>query len=186
MRLFPVWLFIAVFLYACTPSGGQKNPVMEEFKKVDESLKKSGEQLDNTINKLKDQNGLAPELEKLQQQATGINDYIDSLIDLFKKQPEDDLGYSGQLMLNQKAGMVLHTKIKEFGAMAAEAAGTDSAKAKIASYLPLSTPGMAKAGERWEESYFKMIPCVAAMTLLYKFKLDVKNCVQYLVKSKAV
>jgi gliding motility-associated protein GldM len=118
----------------------------------------------------------------------GVYDYIQGLKNTIleeaggdrnnstKSFKEDNLDIATRLMVEKGEGKKLYTKLDQYKK---DLISIDTSIAKeFATSLPidLSTPPTQNKGNKsWEAAYFRMVPTVAALTMLSKFQNDVKT-----------
>jgi gliding motility-associated protein GldM len=123
-----------------------------------------------------------------------MNDYIENLKkDILKAADfdparkgdstfkEDNQDVATRLMVEEKKGIELFKKLEQFKKDMIALGATSplpALGAELTTYLKqidLSTPPSKQGSKNWEQSYFHMVPTVAAITMLSKFQNDVKT-----------
>lgn len=90
---------------------------------------------------------------------------------------EGELNIATRLMVKQGKGKELLKRLTEFKNNIVGVAG-DSLRAEIEKLLQLNLEkpkSLTGSKKNWEESYFHMVPTVAALTILSKFQNDIKT-----------
>ena len=178
--------------------------ILNAFKTVNNSLEKTneivsistGDIMTSLQAKLSD-SGTAkkakiwhPVAVNMQGYSTSVYDYIQSLKEEILKEAgadynkkdstydEGELNIATRLMVKQGKGKELLKRLTEFKTQASKIGG-DSLITVIEKLIqvniekPKSLTGDKK--KNWEESYFHMVPTVAALTILSKFQNDIKT-----------
>ena len=124
-----------------------------------------------------------------------MNDYIDELKKTLLKnagfdptrkkdgQPdstykEDNQDIATHLMVEEKKGQELLTKLRNYKAAMKNLGATPEMQSEIDEYLKqidLTPPPSKNGNKTWEDGYFHMVPTVAALTILSKFQNDIKT-----------
>ncbi len=93
-----------------------------------------------------------------------------------KKFKEDNLDIATHLLVEKGKGKELYSKLDQYQK---SLLGIDTAIAREfngTSFIDLTMPKTSNKGNNtWEAAYFRMVPTVAAITILSKFQNDVKN-----------
>jgi hypothetical protein len=168
-------LTILVTLMAgCGEKKNASDKIMEEFKKVDGSLRQSNKALANDTT-----GGYSPILIRLRWQGDEVVAYMDSLKNILLASGEDDLTAPETLMLSQKQGGILYGKLHDFTSAALDGVvGSDSVAAEINDLMqPFVSDADNKEKRNWAKKNFERLPVAAAVTLLSKFENDVRNCI---------
>ncbi|QES90665.1 type IX secretion system motor protein PorM/GldM [Rhizosphaericola mali] len=176
--------------------------VLTAFRTVNQSLENSNaliDDKDNTIfkslaEKLKDPKTIqlaqvwAPKADKARELSEGIITYINGISNQVKTASgfdpakgeesfdESNLDAPTRILVDQKEGDKLYQKLKDYHD--AMLAIDPKIAAQFSKTLPLSLaiPKVEdKSNKSWASAYFNMTPAVAAVTILTKFKNDVKN-----------
>ncbi|MDX1955100.1 MAG: gliding motility protein GldM [Chitinophagaceae bacterium] len=127
-----------------------------------------------------------PKAQQVQSLTKSLNDYISGLkSEILKranfdpatgKYKEDNLDIATRLMVEKGEGKTLFQKLTQFKK---DILAVDPAIGKeFANSLPIDLsmpPTKNKGNNSWESSYFRMVPTVAALTILSKFQNDVKT-----------
>jgi len=135
-----------------------------------------------------------PKAEQAVLLSKGINDYINDLKKQILKNAdfdparkgdstfkEDNQDVATKLMITENKGKELFNKLTKYkqDMIALGASSPNPAlKDDIASFLKqidLSTPPSSQGNKNWEQTYFHMVPTVAAITILSKFQNDIKT-----------
>jgi gliding motility-associated protein GldM len=176
--------------------------ILNAFKTVNNSLEKSNTVVQASTNDLMSslQTKLTdpgtrekaliwvPHAQRVQQYTEGVYKYIQHLKDTILKlagadfskkdssYKEDNLDITTRLMIDKGNGKKLYNMLDQYQK---DLLNIDPAiKAQFANSLPinLSTPKTQnKSNRTWEAAYFRMVPTVAALTILSKFQNDVKT-----------
>ena len=173
--------------------------ILNAFKTVNGSIGRSNDMIDNKNQKVikqleaekKNQPEKVEELMKIVTQVKGksndVTGYIKGLEDQLNKMSEkdDDLEPATRLLVEGKDGVTLKEKLEGFK----KDVTTSMGKYTLPSDIPVDvTPPKTENAEaaKWEFAYFHMVPKIAALTILNKFKNDVKNteamCMERLAK----
>jgi len=172
--------------------------ILNAFKTVNGSLGRSNEMIDTKNAKVmkqleaekKNQPEKVAELLKIvndiQGKSAEVTKFIGELeTELNKSENDADLEVGTRLLAEGKKGEELKTKLDGFKTEVAKA----MTKYPLPSDIPVDvTPPKLKDGKTstWEFAYFHMVPKIAALTILNKFKNDVKNseamCMERLAK----
>lgn len=130
-----------------------------------------------------------PVAQNMQRISVTLNDYIQSLKDEILKEAgadynkkdstydEGELNIATRLMVKQGKGKELLKRLTEFKQQASHIGG-DSLVSKIDKLLQINLgkpKSLTGSKKNWEESYFHMVPTVAALTILSKFQNDIKT-----------
>jgi len=161
--------------------------ILNAFKTVNGSINRSNSMIDSKNEKVikqleaerKNQPEKVEELMKMvksvQDKSNDLSGYIDGLEKQLEKAESDaDLEVGTRLLAEGKDGDLLRTKLETFKT---DIAGIMT-KYQLPSEIPVDvTPPKTESGEKvsWQMAYFHMVPKVAALTILNKFKNDVKN-----------
>ena len=100
-----------------------------------------------------------------------VVNYLEQLKTTLKNVPADDLTAVEDLMIKKGKGKELYEKLEQYNN---DLIGLDAGYHSVYKDPPvdLSHP---KTSKTWQESYFKMVPAFAAITLLSKFQNDIRN-----------
>src|SRR5688572_24386844 len=175
--------------------------ILNAFKTVNNSLEKTNEVVNASTDdimislqeKLGEQ-GTAekakiwyPKAQQVQQYTKGVYDYIAELKTKImqgakydpasgKDKGVDNLDVSTRIMVEKGDGKLLYKKLEDFKK---QILAIDPAIASaFSTSLPinLEKPKTVNKGNKsWEAAYFRMVPTVAALTILSKFQNDVKT-----------
>ena len=129
-----------------------------------------------------------PNAEKAQKMTADLNDYIQKLKDQILTEAgadyakgdssykDDNLDIATRIMVEHGAGKELYTKLQQYRK---DILAIDpKINSEFGNSLPinLQKPKTQNKGNRnWEDAYFRMVPTVAALTILSKFQNDVKT-----------
>jgi gliding motility-associated protein GldM len=129
-----------------------------------------------------------PHAVKVQELTTTLNNYIQGIkdkilleagADYAKKDStykDDNLDIATRLLVDKGEGKVLYNKLKQYQV---DLLAIDPTIAKqFATSLPINLEKpqtQNKGNNTWEAAYFRMVPTVAALTILSKFQNDVKT-----------
>ena len=129
-----------------------------------------------------------PHAEKVQKLTQDLNAYIQGLKDFILKEAgqdltkkdssykEDNLDIATRLMVDKGEGKKLYDRLKNYQQ---EILGLDPLiQSQFANSLPINLQRpktQSKSNNTWETAYFRMVPTVAALTILSKFQNDVKT-----------
>lgn len=132
-----------------------------------------------------------PKATEAQRLTKEMNDYIESLKALIMKEAdfdpvkngdstfkEDNQDIATRLMVEEGKGKELHARLQQYkNAMAKIAPELGKEVENYLRQINLDIPhSKAKGGNKtWEGSYFRMVPTVAATTMLTKFQNDIKT-----------
>lgn len=176
--------------------------ILNAFKTVNNSLEKSNEVVGNSTSELmtslqakttdeaNKEKALIwyPKAQQATQMSSDVFTFIQELKDQIlkdadgdpndkdKKFKEDNLDIATHLLVEKGKGKELYERLDKYqkGLL-----GIDTAIAsefKSTPFIDLTTPKSANKGNKtWEAAYFRMVPTVAAITILSKFQNDVKN-----------
>ena len=162
--------------------------ILNAFKTVNGSIDNSNAMIDTKIEKVK--KGLAAEaknqpekvaelmriLTEVQSKSADVTKYIKGLEgELNKAEGDADLEVGTRLLAEGKDGDLLRVKLEAFKTDVTKS----MSKYPLPSAIPVdvSPPKGEGGGEKmsWQMAYFHMVPKIAALTILNKFKNDVKN-----------
>ena len=176
--------------------------ILNAFKTVNNSLEatnkvvnaSTGEIMTSLQLKLKDEGTREraqtwlPHAQKTQQLTTDLYDYIQKFKDQILKEAgadfakgdssykDDNLDIATRIMVEHGGGKELYKRLDQYKK---DILALDTAIAqKFATSLPinLAKPKTHNKGNKtWEDAYFRMVPTVAALTILSKFQNDVKT-----------
>lgn len=171
--------FLLFWMHCQSPS----DQIKDAFDTVDNSLKKSNDVLENsidglysTINSVRQKNEqLALNADLIYLSTKLVSEHIDSLKEVMKL--EDSLGtnltIASNLLVSTTTGDILR---KELMNVYISAKSYSSSKAKQAELdSTLQSFREIQFNEDWEKIYFEKTPTVAAMTVLSKYQNDCKN-----------
>ena len=129
-----------------------------------------------------------PNAEKAQKMTIELNDYIQKLKDQILKEAganfasgdssykDDNLDIATRIMVEHGEGKNLYNKLQKYKT---DILAIDpKINVEFGTSLPinLAKPKTKNKGNRnWEDAYFRMVPTVAALTILSKFQNDVKT-----------
>lgn len=129
-----------------------------------------------------------PKAEEVKKHTTELYDYIAKLKDQILRESgyepekgkldykEDNLDVATRILVDKGAGKELFKKLQDYEN---KVVGVDSAIAKEFRHnlaIDLRMPKTkSKVNNNWESAYFRMVPTVAALTILSKFQNDVKT-----------
>lgn len=173
LKLLPI-ICIGVLIASCNSSSDK---ILEDFKTVDNSLEKTNKKLDDTNSKLSEK--AAPEVVSvIKPQADSlyllIEDLKTKLRNISQKMDTndemDDLVSSNQLMIEQKNSDKLFTKVEAFQELCASKVKGEAIEGKINDLF-----SGYRQNKKIQETLFKNMPTVAALTLLSKFQNDVRQ-----------
>jgi len=133
-----------------------------------------------------------PHAEKAQQMSTDLYNYIQKFKDQILKEAgadyakgdssykDDNLDIATRIMVEHGGGKELYSKLEQYKKeiLAIDAKEGGQIAAKFGNSLPLSLDKpktQNKGNKSWEDAYFRMVPTVAALTILSKFQNDVKT-----------
>ena len=133
-----------------------------------------------------------PHAEKAQQMSTDLYNYIQKFKDQILKEAgadyskgdssykDDNLDIATRIMVEHGGGKELYNRLdqykKEILAIDAKEGGQIAAKFGNSLPISLAKPKTQNKGNKsWEDAYFRMVPTVAALTILSKFQNDVKT-----------
>jgi len=174
--------------------------ILNAFKTVNKSLESSNQIVDaststlvSSLEKKKEDpttkakaEEWAPRAEQAVNFAKDVNGFITSLKNQILKEAnfnpetgkfkEDNLDIATRIMVEKGAGKELYSKLDKFKK---DILGIDPLiKAEFEQTLPINLEKPAtknKGNNTWEAAYFRMVPTVAALTILSKFQNDVKS-----------
>lgn len=176
--------------------------ILNAFKTVNRSLETTNTTVDNStstlLTSLKDKLGdpqtkeraaiWSPKADQVHQYAQSVYTYIQGLKDQILKSAggdpnnpnksfkEDNLDIATRLMVDKGEGKALYAKLDQFKK---DILNVDPEIAKnFANSLQIDLsmpPTKNKGNNDWSSAYFRMVPTVAAMTILSKFQNDVKT-----------
>jgi gliding motility-associated protein GldM len=129
-----------------------------------------------------------PNAQKVQGYAKGVYDYIQGLKDNILKQAggdpndphksfkEDNLDIATRMMVDKGEGKKLFKMLEDFkkNVLAVDPSIAKSFENSLQIDLT-KPPTKNKGNNTWEAAYFRMVPTVAAMTILSKFQNDVRT-----------
>ena len=133
-----------------------------------------------------------PHAEKAQQMSTDLYNYIQKFKDQILNEAgadyakgdssykDDNLDIATRIMVEHGGGKELYNRLdqykKEILAIDAKEGGQIAAKFGNSLPISLAKPKTQNKGNKsWEDAYFRMVPTVAALTILSKFQNDVKT-----------
>jgi len=133
-----------------------------------------------------------PHAEKAQQMSTDLYNYIQKFKDQILKEAgadyakgdssykDDNLDIATRIMVEHGGGKELYNKLEQYKKeiLAIDAKEGGQIAAKFGNSLPISLAKpktQNKGNKSWEDAYFRMVPTVAALTILSKFQNDVKT-----------
>jgi gliding motility-associated protein GldM len=176
--------------------------ILNAFKTVNNSLEKTNEVVNSSTaeimtslqNKLKDDGTREraqtwlPKAQKTQELTTDLYNYIQKFKDQILTEAganfskgdstykDDNLDIATRIMVEHGGGKELYKKLEQYKK---DILAIDTAIAQnFSTSLPinLSKPRTSNKGNKtWEDAYFRMVPTVAALTILSKFQNDVKT-----------
>jgi gliding motility-associated protein GldM len=129
-----------------------------------------------------------PKADSVQKMTKDLNDYIQKLKDQILKEAganfasgdssykDDNLDIATRIMVEHGEGKSLYNKLKKYKDDILKI--DPKITAEFGNTLPihLEKPKTRNKGNRtWEDAYFRMVPTVAALTILSKFQNDVKT-----------
>lgn len=173
--------------------------ILNAFKTVNNSITNSNVMIDTKNEKVvksleaekKNQPEKVEELMKIvnnvKSQSSDLANYITGLEEQLDKlsEKDDDLEPATHLFIEGKDGAALKQKLEDYKKNITATMG----KYSLASEIPISVaPPKTENAEaaKWEFAYFHMVPKIAALTILNKFKNDVKTteamCLERLAK----
>lgn len=176
--------------------------ILNAFKTVNDSLEKTNTVVNNSTNtiitsfqeKMTDPTTAEkarlwyPKAEQVVTQSKTISDYIEGLKNQILKNADfnpaegdssykmDNLDIATRLMVDQGAGKTLLKNLTEYKANILKI--DPEINAEFANNLPinLNMPVTQNKGNNtWEAAYFRMVPTVAALTILSKFQNDIRT-----------
>lgn len=93
-----------------------------------------------------------------------------------KKFKEDNLDIATHLLVEKGKGKELYNQLDDYQKKLIAIDTAIAREFKDATFIDLSMPKTTnKSNNTWEAAYFRMVPTVAAITILSKFQNDVKN-----------
>jgi len=133
-----------------------------------------------------------PHAEKAQQMSTDLYNYIQKFKDQILKEAgadyakgdssykDDNLDIATRIMVEHGGGKELYNRLDQYKReiLAIDAKEGGQIAAKFGNSLPISLAKpktQNKGNKSWEDAYFRMVPTVAALTILSKFQNDVKT-----------
>ena len=133
-----------------------------------------------------------PHAEKAQQMSTDLYNYIQKFKDQILKEAgadyakgdssykDDNLDIATRIMVEHGGGKELYNRLDQYKReiLAIDAKEGAQIAAKFGNSLPISLDKpktQNKGNKSWEDAYFRMVPTVAALTILSKFQNDVKT-----------
>ena len=133
-----------------------------------------------------------PHAEKAQQMSTDLYNYIQKFKDQILKEAgadyakgdssykDDNLDIATRIMVEHGGGKELYNRLDQYKReiLAIDAKEGGQIAAKFGNSLPISLEKpktQNKGNKSWEDAYFRMVPTVAALTILSKFQNDVKT-----------
>lgn len=177
--------------------------ILNAFKTVDNSLTATNTTINNSTNtimssfeeKMADPSSAvkarewAPKAQRVTQMTNELNTYINGLksqilagagFDPAKNGDstfkEDNQDVATRIMVEEGKGKELQARLQKYKN---DVIAIDPAmKSQVENYLrqiDLNTPPSRSANQTWEGAYFRMVPTVAAITMLSKFQNDVKT-----------
>lgn len=175
--------------------------ILNAFKTVNNSLEKTNEVVSASTNEIMtslraktNEAGTAekakiwlPKAQQVQEYSKGLYDYLNELktkiMTAAKYDPNsgkdkgvDNLDASTRIMVEKGDGKTLLSKLEEYKkqilAIDPKIAESFSTTLPIDTKMPKTT---SKGNNTWEAAYFRMVPTVAALTILSKFQNDVKT-----------
>lgn len=177
-------LFFALpFLLFLTHCQSPSDQIKDAFDTVDNSLKKSNDVLENsidglysTINSVRQKNEqLALNADLIYLSTKRASEHIDSLKEVMKL--EDSLGtnltIASNLLVSTTTGDILRKELMNVYISAKSYSSSNAKQAELDSTLQSFRE--IQFNEDWEKIYFEKTPTVAAMTVLCKYQNDCKN-----------
>ena len=133
-----------------------------------------------------------PHAQRTQQLSTDLYDYIQKFKDQILNEAgadyakgdssykDDNLDIATRIMVEHGGGKELYKRLEQYKKeiLAIDAKDGGQIAAKFGNSLPinLAKPKTQNKGNKtWEDAYFRMVPTVAALTILSKFQNDVKT-----------
>ena len=176
--------------------------ILNAFKTVNDSLEKTNTVVNNSTNtiiasfqeKMTDPTTAEkarlwyPKAEQVVAQSKTISDYIEGLKNQILKNADfnpaegdssykmDNLDVATRLMVDQGAGKTLLKNLTDYKASILNV--DPEIKAEFANNLPINLAmpvTQNKGNNTWEAAYFRMVPTVAALTILSKFQNDIRT-----------
>ncbi len=190
IRIITLLVCISIIANGCqSPS----DEISKAFKTVDKSLEKSSVNIDSANNsllkKLGNKSGCA-----VNEMADSLNIFIQNLkeeIELYssEKFPSnnatepalDDLETSNKIMIDNKKGDILFTKLMNFNQAALNCDTSEELKKEITKTF---VAGFFSDKNKFNEFHFKNTPTVASLTMLSSFQNKIKN-IQHFILSWA-
>ena len=133
-----------------------------------------------------------PHAQRTKQLSKELYDYIQKFKDQILKEAgadyakgdstykDDNLDIATRIMVEHGGGKELYKKLEQYKneVLAIDAKEGGQIAAKFGNSLPISLAKpktQNKGNKSWEDAYFRMVPTVAALTILSKFQNDVKT-----------
>lgn len=166
---------VLIILTGCqSPS----DKIVEDFKKVDSSLDKANQSIENANRQLADALINDSGFIKIKNAGTALITYIESVKEKIKQvsgKVDADEGKtnfiaSNKVMFEQKKADTIFAALKKFQSLALLKCDQDSVKDKVNTKFQYLNDNEKQMG-----AFFKNVPTVAALTMLSKFQNDVKS-----------
>ena len=175
-------IIICVYCTFFSYQKGVAQTPLDEFKKIDSSLKKANTILSGSVGAFDTIKNLSPEVYAALRACQKLDGHINVLKAALSRKPEEDTRFTNQLFITRGEGKKLQTQLKQCKMLALKAVQDSISRQNITQWLTTDVPVAAK--KNWAVYYFKDVPAVAAITILSKFQNDLLNCRRLITSEK--
>ncbi len=163
----PVIFFGVVFIFFLNNCKSPADKIVDDFNKVNEELQKANEIMDSTAKDLTFYGLNKKEADSILLILKNVSDFLEKIkAELAEAEPDEENMDVAEKLLNKtaKGDSLFHLMMSVYGL--AIKFSTDSLVKQ--QYIHL----LENDKDKWQEKYFKMVPVIAAKTILSKFQND--------------
>jgi hypothetical protein len=175
-------ILLCCFFSCTTPEERKKDTILQNFKKVDSSLQKTNEAMDESNTS---EGVWTLDKAALAQLARTDSFLVTAIEEMERSDPSGErLNVAEKMLFKTPRGKELYTGMLEVYAIGKVYSSTAEQK-KFFEEAAQPAPRGENLGpeEAWQQAYFKSVPTVVARTLMQKFRNDVRQVEKLIYQS---